>query len=85
MLLFFVAGAAYVAGHFLLQLVAFVQVFTGREGEWEVTARDTKGTTPQATPQPARAAAGAAAETADAACSRGCAAAALSEPLLRRA
>ena len=46
-IIFFIFGWVYVVGHFTLQSIAFVKVFLGREGAWQVTARRTSsGTTP---------------------------------------
>jgi len=43
---FFIVGWLYVVIHFTLQTIAFVKVFLGKEGGWEVTARLTVGTSP---------------------------------------
>jgi len=45
-IVFFVVGWLYVVIHFTLQTIAFVKVFLGREGRWEVTTRLTVGTSP---------------------------------------
>ena len=46
LVLFFVFGWLYVILHFATHTVAFIKVFTGTEGGWEVTARSIKGTSP---------------------------------------
>ena len=47
LVLFFVLGWLYVILHFATHTVAFIKVFTGTEGRWQVTARSIKGTSPQ--------------------------------------
>ena len=44
--LFFVFGWLYVILHFSTHTVAFLKVFTGTEGGWQVTTRSIKGLTP---------------------------------------
>lgn len=44
--LFFLFGWAYVVLHFSTHTVAFIKVFTGTEGKWQVTTRSIKGTSP---------------------------------------
>ncbi len=88
--LFMAGGWLYVAGHFALQTVAFVKVFTGKEGGWEVTSRCTAGISPllrRLSPaglarRPAAKPAEADAEAAEGACGRSSGAAAMSVPLL---
>ena len=46
LVVFFVLGWIYVVLHFLTHTIAFLRVFTGTEGAWEVTARSIKGTSP---------------------------------------
>ena len=43
---FFMLGWLYVILHFATHTVAFIKVFLGAEGKWEVTARSIKGTSP---------------------------------------
>ena len=44
--IFMVVGWLYVVLHFTLHTVAFLKVFMGREGGWQVTMRSIKGTSP---------------------------------------
>ena len=43
---FFLLGWVYVVLHFILHTIAFIKVFTGTQGGWEVTTRSIKGTSP---------------------------------------
>ena len=43
---FFVIGWLYVVLHFTLHTFAFIKVFTGRVGGWQVTERSIKGISP---------------------------------------
>ena len=43
---FFVFGWLYVILHFTLHIFAFIKVFTGRVGGWQVTERSIKGISP---------------------------------------
>lgn len=44
---FFIFGWLYVILHFATHTVAFIKVFTGSTGKWEVTMRSIKGVSPQ--------------------------------------
>jgi len=74
---FFVCGWLYVVLHFTTHTVAFLKVFTGTQGEWQVTTRSIKGTSPDATPAKVK--------PASAGRCRGAASSALTEPLLNTA
>jgi len=43
---FFLLGWLYVVLHFSTHTIAFIKVFTGNEGGWQVTTRSIKGTSP---------------------------------------
>ena len=45
---FMLVSWVYVVLHFATHTVAFIKVFTGTEGKWEVTTRSIKGTSPAA-------------------------------------
>ena len=50
LVVFFLFGWLYVILHFATHTVAFIKVFTGSTGKWEVTARSIKGISPQVAP-----------------------------------